>query len=69
MPLPGLKDHRPIHPLQTMAPSMSQAGLVAHARLQASHRDEQMSGQVAGDRLLAEFLQNGQAVVKDLGTI
>lgn len=48
---------------------MSQADLVAHARLQASHRDEQMSGQVAGGRLLAGFLQIGQAVVKDLGTI
>lgn len=48
---------------------MSQADLVAHARLQASHLDEQMSGQVAGGRLLAGFLQIGQAVVKDLGTI
>lgn len=50
-------------------PSMSQTDLMAHARLQSSYLNEQMGRQVAGGRLLAGFLQNGQAVVKDLGAI
>lgn len=59
----------PGEPLQAVTPSMSQTDLMAHARLQASYLNEQMGRQVAGGRLLAGFLQNGQAVVKDLGAI
>ena len=59
----------PGEPLQAVMPSMSQIDLMAHARLQSSYLNEQMGRQVAGGRLLAGFLQNGQAVVKDLGAI
>ncbi|HEL4265732.1 TPA: hypothetical protein ACG4OH_000180 [Stenotrophomonas maltophilia] len=59
----------PGEPLQAVTPSMSQTDLMAHARLQASYLNGQMGRQVAGGRLLAGFLQNGQAVVKDLGAI
>lgn len=59
----------PGEPLQAVMPSMSQTDLMAHARLQSSYLNEQMGRQVAGGRLLAGFLQNGQAVVKDLGAI
>lgn len=38
-------------------------------RLQAHYLNEQMGRQVAGGRLLIGFLQQGQAVVKDLGPI
>ncbi|MFB8832112.1 hypothetical protein ACE0DR_28685 [Azotobacter sp. CWF10] len=48
---------------------MAQAYLIAHARLQASYLNEQMGRQVAGGRLLAGFLQAGQAVIKDLGEL
>ncbi|WP_414576859.1 hypothetical protein [Stenotrophomonas sp. FR024] len=59
----------PGEPLKAVTPSMVQADLVSHARLQASYLNEQMGRQVAGGRLLAGFLQKGQAVVKDLGAI
>lgn len=52
-----------------MTPSMAQTDLVAHARLQASYLNEQLGRKVAGGRLLAAFLQKGQAVLKDLGEI
>ncbi|MBH1461372.1 hypothetical protein N7676_14050 [Stenotrophomonas sp. GD03993] len=59
----------PGEPLHAVAPSMAQTDLLAHARLQASHLNEQMGRKVAGGRLLAGFLQKGQAVLKDLGEI
>lgn len=48
---------------------MAQADLMAHARLQASYLNDQMGRKVAGGQLLAGFLQKGQLVMKDLGTI
>lgn len=59
----------PGEPLQAVTPSMAQADLMAHARLQASYLNKQMGRNVAGGRLLAGYLQEGQAVVKDLGAI
>lgn len=59
----------PGEPLQAVTPSMAQAELVAHARLQAKYLNEQMGRKVAGGSVLAGFLQKGQVVVKDLGTI
>ncbi|WP_282254161.1 hypothetical protein [Stenotrophomonas sp. PS02299] len=59
----------PGEPLQAVTPSMAQADLMAHARLQAGYLNEQMGRQVAGGHLLAGFLQKAQAVVKDLGPI
>ena len=52
---------------QALTPSMAQADLMAHARLQAGYLNEQMGREVAGGRLLAGFLQKGQTVLKDLG--
>ncbi|QDL29618.1 hypothetical protein [Stenotrophomonas maltophilia] len=59
----------PGEPLQAVTPSMAQTDLLAHARLQASYLNQQVGRKVAGGRLLAGFLQKGQAVVKDLGLI
>ncbi|MCU1084957.1 hypothetical protein [Stenotrophomonas maltophilia] len=59
----------PGDPIQAVTPSMAQTDLVAHARLQASYLNEQLGRKVAGGRLLAAFLQKGQAVLKDLGEI
>ncbi|MDQ7306793.1 hypothetical protein O0J71_07570 [Stenotrophomonas sp. Sm3119] len=56
-------------PLRVVTPSMAQPDLLAHARLQASYLNEQTGRKVAGGQLLAGFLQKGQAVIKDLGTI
>lgn len=57
----------PGEPLQALTPSMAQADIMAYARLQAGYLNERVGRQVAGGRLLAGFLQKGQAVVKDLG--
>ncbi len=59
----------PGEPLRAVTPSMVQADILAHARLQASYLNEQMGRKVAGGRLLAGFLQKGQTVLKDLGEI
>ncbi|MBN4998576.1 hypothetical protein JY421_00840 [Stenotrophomonas maltophilia] len=59
----------PGEPLQALTPSMAHADLMAHARLQAGYLNEQMGRVVAGGRLLAGFLQKGQAVIKDLGEL
>ncbi|HEL3813300.1 TPA: hypothetical protein UMY79_000120 [Stenotrophomonas maltophilia] len=59
----------PGEPLRAVIPSMAQTDLLAHARLQASHLNQQLGRKVAGGRLLAGFLQKGQAVLKDLGEI
>lgn len=59
----------PGDPLKGVAPSMLQADLMTAGRLQAHCLNEQMGRQVAGGRLLIGFLQQGQAVVKDLGPI
>lgn len=59
----------PGEPLQALTPSMAQADLMAHARLQAGYLNEQVGREVAGGRLLAAFLQKGQAVIKDLGEL
>ncbi|NGM53613.1 hypothetical protein G5C63_04710 [Stenotrophomonas pavanii] len=59
----------PGEPLHAVTPSMAQADVTAHARLQAGYLNEQMGREVAGGRLLAAFLQKGQAVIKDLGEL
>ena len=59
----------PGEPLRGVAPSMAQADLMAAGRLQASYLNQQVGRQVAGGRLLIGFLQQGQAVIKDLGTL
>jgi len=59
----------PGEPLEAVTPSMAQADLMAAGRLQAAYLNKQVGRQVAGGRMLAGFLQNGQAVIKDLGTI
>ncbi len=59
----------PGEPLQAATPSMAQADLLAHARLQVRHLNGQVGRKVAGGRLLVGFLQKGQAMVKDLGEI
>ena len=59
----------PGEPLRAVTPSMAKLELVAHARLQASYLNEQMGRKVAGGRVLAGFLQKGQAVIKDLGEL
>lgn len=59
----------PGDPLNGVAPSMLQVDLVTAGRLQANYLNEKMGRQVAGGRLLIGFLQQGQAVVKDLGPI
>ena len=59
----------PGEPLQGLTPSMAQADLLAHARLQASYLNTQMSRRVAGGYLLVGFMQHRQAIVKDLGEI
>jgi len=59
----------PGEPLKTVPPSMAQAELLAAGRLQASYLNEREGRQVAGGRLLIGFLQQGQAVIKDLGKI
>lgn len=59
----------PGEPLKTVLPSMAQAELLVAGRLQASYLNERMGRQVAGGRLLIGFLQQGQAVIKDLGKI
>ncbi|WP_258009735.1 hypothetical protein [Stenotrophomonas maltophilia] len=48
---------------------MLQDDLMTAGRLQAHYLNEQIGRQVAGGRLLIGFLQQGQAVVKDLGPI
>ncbi|EJP77300.1 TPA: hypothetical protein ACOENG_000326 [Stenotrophomonas maltophilia] len=59
----------PGDPLKGIAPSMLQDDLMTAGRLQAHYLNEQIGRQVAGGRLLIGFLQQGQAVVKDLGPI
>ncbi|WP_329768973.1 hypothetical protein [Stenotrophomonas maltophilia] len=59
----------PGDPLKGVAPSMLQSDLMTAGRLQASYLNEHMGREVAGGRLLIGFLQQGQAVVKDLGPI
>lgn len=58
----------PGEPLQVVTPSMAQADLMAHARLQAGYLNERVGRQVAGGRRLAGFLQKGQMAVEDLGS-
>lgn len=59
----------PSDPLKGVAPSMLQSDLMTAGRLQANYLNEQMGRQVAGGGLLIGFLQQGQAVMKDLGPI
>ncbi|WP_099561674.1 hypothetical protein [Stenotrophomonas maltophilia] len=59
----------PGDPLKGVVPSMLQSDLMTAGRLQANYLNEQMGRQVAGGRMLIGFLQQGQAVVKDLGPI
>lgn len=59
----------PGEPLHGVVPSMAQVDLMTAGRLQAGYLNEKMGRPVAGGRLLIGFLRQGQAVVKDLGTI
>ncbi|WP_111187879.1 hypothetical protein [Stenotrophomonas maltophilia] len=59
----------PGDPLKGVAPSMLQADLMTAGRLQANYLNEREGRRVAGGRLLIGFLQQDQAVVKDLGPI
>lgn len=59
----------PGEPLRGRSDSFASEDVLAAGRLQANYLNEQMGRQVAGGRLLAGFLQKGQAVIKDLGPI
>ncbi|WP_329847219.1 hypothetical protein [Stenotrophomonas sepilia] len=59
----------PGEPLRGRPDSFAPQDVLAAARLQANYLNEQSGRQVAGGRLLIGLLQQGQAVVKDLGRI
>ncbi|ARQ90460.1 hypothetical protein [Stenotrophomonas maltophilia] len=59
----------PGEPLRGRPDSFASEDVLAAGRLQAIYLNEHMGRQVAGGRLLAGILQQGQAVVKDLGPI
>lgn len=59
----------PGEPLRDWQPSMAASQLFEAGRRQAQWLNESAGRQVAGGRLLLGFLQRGQAVVRDLGTI
>lgn len=59
----------PGEPLQAWPPSMATPALFEAGRLQARWLNESEGRRVAGGRLLLGFLLQGQAVVKDLGTL
>lgn len=59
----------PGEPLRGRPDSFASEDVLAAARLQANYLNEQTGRQVAGGRLLIGLLQQGQAVVKDLGAI
>lgn len=57
----------PGEPLRGRPDSFAPQNVLAAARLQANYLNEQLGRQVAGGRLLIGLLQQGQAVVRDLG--
>lgn len=57
----------PGEPLRGRPDSFAPQDVLAAARLQANYLNEQLGRQVAGGRLLIGLLQQGQAVVRDLG--
>lgn len=59
----------PGEPLRGRPDSFAPQDVLAAARLQANYLNEQLGRRVAGGRLLIGLLQQGQAVVKDLGRI
>lgn len=59
----------PGEPLRGRPVSFASEDVLTAARLQANYLNEQMGRQVAGGRLLIGLLQQGQAVVKDLGVL
>jgi len=59
----------PGEPLRGRPDSFASEDVLAAARRQANYLNEHMGRQVAGGRLLIGFLQQGQAVVKDVGRI
>lgn len=59
----------PGEPLRGRPDSFASEDVLVAGRLQANCLNEQMGRQVAGGRLLTGFLQQGQAVIKDLGAI
>ncbi|KOE99865.1 hypothetical protein [Stenotrophomonas geniculata] len=59
----------PGEPLRGRPDSFASEDVLTAARLQANYLNEQMGRQVAGGRLLIGLLQQGQAVVKDLGVL
>ncbi|HFT6992567.1 TPA: hypothetical protein ACGRQA_001881 [Stenotrophomonas maltophilia] len=59
----------PGEPLAGRPDSFDPADVLAAGKVQARWLNERVGRQVAGGRLLASFLEKGQAVVKDLGPI
>ncbi|WP_285317238.1 hypothetical protein [Stenotrophomonas maltophilia group sp. Smal35] len=59
----------PGEPLRGRPDSFASEDVLAAGRLQANYLNRQTGRQVAGGRLLIGFLQQGQAVLKDLGPI
>ena len=59
----------PGEPLQDWPPSMATPALLEAGRGQAHWLNERVGRRVAGGRLLLGLLQQGQAVVKDLGVL
>lgn len=59
----------PGEPLQNTPDSFEPEALLAAGRRQAQYLNAQQGRAAAGGRLIAAFLQRGEAVVRDLGTI
>ncbi|MBH1485399.1 hypothetical protein [Stenotrophomonas geniculata] len=59
----------PGEPLRGRPDSFASEDVLAAARLQANYLNEETGRQVAGGRLLIGLLQQGHAVMKDLGAI
>ena len=59
----------PGEPLAGRPDSFAPADVLAAGKVQARWLNERVGRQVAGGRLLAGFLEKGQAMVKDLGPI
>lgn len=59
----------PGQPLRDLADSFHPDAILAAGRLQAEYVNAEEGRQVAGGRLIAAFVQRGESVVRDLGTI
>lgn len=59
----------PGQPLRNLPDSFHPEAMLAAGRLQAEYVNAEEGRQVAGGRLIAAFVQRGETVVRDLGTI